>query len=136
MREVMDVADRRARPCRVSECVSQPHCIERELACHFGGSDATRMFGRALGRQIGQDLGAGRRCGGSFALLFPCYCRAGQRFGCCLMWSLPTLAKKMGVDADAMIRATERHEHERSRYSSTYPGFRGEIEFDLGEGGL
>jgi hypothetical protein len=47
------------------------------------------------------------------------------------MWSLLTLAKKMGVDADATIRATEEHEDQLSRYSLSYPGFKGEFEFDL-----
>ncbi len=47
------------------------------------------------------------------------------------MWSLLTLAKKMGVDADATIRATEEHDDQLSRYSFSYPGFRGEFEFDL-----
>ena len=47
------------------------------------------------------------------------------------MWSLLTLAKKMGVDADATIRDTEAQENQLSDYSFSNPGFRGELEFDL-----
>ncbi len=47
------------------------------------------------------------------------------------MWSLLTLAKKMGVDADATIRATEAHEDQLSKYSFSFPGFKGELGFDL-----
>jgi len=47
------------------------------------------------------------------------------------MWSLLTLAKTMGVDADATIRATEEHEDKLSNYSFSFPGFKGALEFDL-----
>lgn len=44
---------------------------------------------------------------------------------------LMKLAQKMGLDANAVIEKTEAEEDERSRYSMRYPGFRGELEFDL-----
>jgi hypothetical protein len=47
------------------------------------------------------------------------------------MWRLLTLAKKMGVDPDAMIEKTEQEEQARSDYSSKYPSFKGELPFDL-----
>lgn len=47
------------------------------------------------------------------------------------LYSLLEVAKKMGVDADATIRATEHRETERMRYSLDRPAFRGEMEFDL-----
>jgi hypothetical protein len=47
------------------------------------------------------------------------------------MWSLLTLAKKMGVDAHATIRTTEAHEDQLSKYSFSFPGFKGELGFDL-----
>src|SRR5215471_2879207 len=47
------------------------------------------------------------------------------------MWSLLTLAKKMGVDSDEMIRKTEQEERALSNYSWKYPAFRGELPFDL-----
>jgi len=46
------------------------------------------------------------------------------------MWQLLKLAKALGVDADEVIRATEVEEREQLDYSSKYPGFRGELEFD------
>jgi len=47
------------------------------------------------------------------------------------LYSLLTVAKTMGVDADAMIRVTEQQENELMRYSMTHPAFRGELECDL-----
>jgi len=47
------------------------------------------------------------------------------------MWALLTLAKKMGVDPDEMIRKTEQEREELSVYSFRYPGFKGELSFDL-----
>jgi hypothetical protein len=47
------------------------------------------------------------------------------------MWSLLTLAKKMGVDSDEMIRRTEQEEQALHDYSFNYPGFKGELHFDL-----
>jgi hypothetical protein len=47
------------------------------------------------------------------------------------MWELLKLAKALGVNADDVIRATEREERELGDYSSKYPGFRGKLEFDL-----
>ena len=47
------------------------------------------------------------------------------------MYSLLALAKAVGVDADAIIRSTEKQEHELHQYALRYPAFRGEIEFDL-----
>jgi hypothetical protein len=46
------------------------------------------------------------------------------------MWELLKLAKSMGANADDVIRATEQAERQRQDYSSKYPGFRGELEFD------
>jgi hypothetical protein len=46
------------------------------------------------------------------------------------MWALLKLAKSLGVDADDVIRATEQEERQLQDYSSKYPGFRGELEFD------
>src|SRR5262249_11458806 len=47
------------------------------------------------------------------------------------LWALLTLAKKMGVDSDEMIRKTEQEERALSHYSFKYPAFRGELPFDL-----
>jgi hypothetical protein len=47
------------------------------------------------------------------------------------LWSLLTLAKKMGVDADETIRATEVAEHQLLEHSMRFPAFKGELEFDL-----
>ena len=47
------------------------------------------------------------------------------------MYSLLSLAKAMGVDADATIKATEQQEDELMRYSMRHPAFQGELEFDL-----
>lgn len=47
------------------------------------------------------------------------------------MLKLLKLAKDMGVESNDLIEATERDETERSRYSMRYPGFRGELEFDM-----
>jgi hypothetical protein len=47
------------------------------------------------------------------------------------MWSLLTLAKMMGVDADEVIRKTEEESDKLSNYSFSYPGFKGELPFDL-----
>jgi hypothetical protein len=47
------------------------------------------------------------------------------------MYSLLDLAKKMGVDADSLIRATEADERALSDYSFRHPGFKGEMPFDL-----
>jgi hypothetical protein len=47
------------------------------------------------------------------------------------MWALLTLAKKMGVDPDEMIRETEQEEDALSKYSFNYPAFKGELPFDL-----
>jgi hypothetical protein len=44
---------------------------------------------------------------------------------------LMKLAQEMGLDANAVIEKTEQEESELSRYSIRYPGFRGELEFDL-----
>ena len=46
------------------------------------------------------------------------------------MWALLTLAK-MGVDPDEMIRKTEVEDRALSNYSFSYPGFKGELPFDL-----
>jgi hypothetical protein len=46
------------------------------------------------------------------------------------MWELLKLAKSLGVEADNVIRATEQEERQLQDYSSRYPGFRGELEFD------
>ena len=46
------------------------------------------------------------------------------------MWELLKLAKSLGANADAVIRATEQEERQLQDYSSKYPGFRGELEFD------
>jgi hypothetical protein len=46
------------------------------------------------------------------------------------MWELLRLAKSLGANADDVIRATEQAERQRQDYSSKYPGFRGELEFD------
>jgi hypothetical protein len=47
------------------------------------------------------------------------------------MWSLLDLARKMGVDANSLIRATEADERALSDYSFRHPAFRGEMPFDL-----
>jgi hypothetical protein len=47
------------------------------------------------------------------------------------MWKLLTLAKKMGIDPDEMIEKTEQEERALSDYSFNYPGFKGELPFDL-----
>ena len=47
------------------------------------------------------------------------------------MLKLMKLAKDMGVDPDALIESTEQHEHQRMDYSMRFPGFRGELEFDM-----
>jgi hypothetical protein len=47
------------------------------------------------------------------------------------MWSLLDLAKKMGVDADGLIRSTEADERALSDYSFRHPAFEGELPFDL-----
>jgi len=47
------------------------------------------------------------------------------------MWALLTLAKKMGVDPEEMIRKTEQEERALSDYSFKYPAFKGELPFDL-----
>jgi hypothetical protein len=47
------------------------------------------------------------------------------------MWKLLTLAKKMGVDPDEMIEKTEQEERALRDYSFEYPGFKGELLFDL-----
>jgi hypothetical protein len=47
------------------------------------------------------------------------------------MWSLLTLAKKMGVDSNEMIGRTEQAERELSDYSWNHPGFKSELPFDL-----
>jgi hypothetical protein len=47
------------------------------------------------------------------------------------MWALLTLAKKMGVDPDEMIRKTEQEERALSDYSFKYPAFKGELPFDM-----
>jgi hypothetical protein len=47
------------------------------------------------------------------------------------LWALLTLAKKMGVDPDDMIGKTERAERELEDYLFKYPGFEGELPFDL-----
>jgi hypothetical protein len=44
---------------------------------------------------------------------------------------LMRLAQKMGVDADALIEATERNDEARRRYSDNNPASAGKIEFDL-----
>jgi hypothetical protein len=46
------------------------------------------------------------------------------------MWELLKLAKSLGANADDVIRATGQGERELQDYSSKYPGFRGELEFD------
>ena len=46
------------------------------------------------------------------------------------MWELLKLAKSLGANADDLIRATEQEERQLHDYSSKYPGFRGELEFD------
>jgi hypothetical protein len=47
------------------------------------------------------------------------------------MWALLTLAKKMGVDPNEMIRKTEQESDALSHYSFRYPAFKGELPFDL-----
>ena len=47
------------------------------------------------------------------------------------MWALLTLAKKMGIDPDEMIRKTEQEERALRNYSFKYPAFKGELPFDL-----
>ena len=46
------------------------------------------------------------------------------------MWELLKLAKSLGVEPEEVIRATEQDERQLLEYSSKYPGFRGELEFD------
>ena len=46
------------------------------------------------------------------------------------MWELLKLAESLGANADDLIRATEQEERQLHDYSSKYPGFRGELEFD------
>jgi hypothetical protein len=46
------------------------------------------------------------------------------------MWELLKLAKSLGVEADAVVRATEQEERELLDYSQNFPAFRGELEFD------
>src|SRR5262245_7438184 len=46
-------------------------------------------------------------------------------------WELMNLASAMGVDPGAMIRSLEQEDDKRWEYSSRYPGFQGEVEFDL-----
>jgi hypothetical protein len=47
------------------------------------------------------------------------------------MTRLMTVAKDMGIDANALIEATEREEDARRRYSDNNPAFESTIEFDL-----
>jgi hypothetical protein len=47
------------------------------------------------------------------------------------MWRLLTLAKRMGIDSEAMIQKTEEAERVLWDYSSNHPGFKGELPFDL-----
>ena len=47
------------------------------------------------------------------------------------MWRLLTLAKKMGVDSDEMIRKTEEEKRALNDYSWKYPSFKGELYVDL-----
>src|SRR5215468_6309776 len=47
------------------------------------------------------------------------------------MWALLTLAKKMGINPDEMIRKTEQEERALRNYSFKYPAFKGELPFDL-----
>jgi hypothetical protein len=47
------------------------------------------------------------------------------------MRSLLALAKKLGVDAPAMIEKIKAEDQERWRYTEANPAFRGTLEFDL-----
>jgi hypothetical protein len=47
------------------------------------------------------------------------------------MTSLLVLAKKLGVDAGAIVEKVKAEEQERWRYTEANPAFRGTLEFDL-----
>jgi hypothetical protein len=47
------------------------------------------------------------------------------------LWQLMDLTQKMGIDAHALIIATEQNEDKVRRFSDMHPAFDGEIEFDV-----
>ena len=62
--------------------------------------------------------------------------RASGRACCLSRPSIYQLAQSLGIDADEVIRATEQNERQLLDYSSKFPGFRGELEFDWAVGFL